>query len=158
MDKDKLVIDIYLVDEDPFRSFFAPDEYRLSAEIEDYILSKFTNNLKKEVELNFINSSENLYAMKIAVSNTFSDRINSVEHEFKANHVKAIVLFILGFLFGFLFSWISETDFKMFAAMISIISWVLIWSGTEIYFFKNLQIRGFINKCESVLEAKINVK
>lgn len=158
MDNKKLIIDIYLQDEDVFRNFDAPKDYHLSEDIEAYILSKFTHNFKREVEINFYNAHEASGAIEAAVANTFTDRIESVRYEHKANNVKAIILFVLGFLIGFIFLWISNAEMEMFAASVSIVSWVLIWAGTEIYFFDNLKIRGIMNKSKSILKGRVNVK
>lgn len=159
MDQSRLTIDIYLDEDDTlFRNFDAPNDYHLSRDIEDYILSKFTHNFKRKVEINFYNTEESSSVVEAAVMNTFRDRVEGIRHEHRANNVKAIILFILGFLIGFIFLWISNAELEMFAASVSIVSWVLIWAGTEIYFFDNLKIRGFMNKCDSILKSKINVK
>ena len=152
----KLTIPVYLEETDsPFASFYSSDNLHLNSELEDFILSKLHNAKRRKIEILYIgenNFDEN--SLKTATLNSFSNLKDEDELIFYRNIKKTIVLFVIGIIIGLIYLKLSS-DHAYIGGILSIVSWVFIWSGTEVYFFENLQIKQKIRKCKYLLNAKI---
>ena len=157
--KDELSINIYLDETDtPFSRYYSSDDVHLSSDLEDFILSKLHSGKRKEVEIFF--SGQNDFdekSLKTATFNTFSNFLNEEEYTYARNVKKAIVLFVLGIIVGLIFLKISNTHAYV-AGVLSIVCWVFIWAGTEVYFFENQQIKRNIRKCKNILNGNVHKK
>ena len=157
--KDELNINIYLDETDtPFSRYYSSDDVHLSSDLEDFILSKLHSGKRKEVDIFF--SGENDFdekSLKTATFNTFSNLLTEEEYTYARNVKKAIVLFVLGIIVGVIFLKLSNSH-AYIAGVLSIVCWVFIWSGTEVYFFENQQIKRNIRKCKNILSGNIHKK
>ncbi|MEA1010968.1 hypothetical protein U2H24_14885 [Bacillus cereus] len=157
--KDELSINIYLDETDtPFSRYYSSDDVHLSSDLEDFILSKLHSGKRKEVEIFF--SGQNDFdekSLKTATFNTFSNLLNEEEYTYARNVKKAIVLFVLGIIVGLIFLKLSSTHAYV-AGVLSIVCWVFIWAGTEVYFFENQQIKRNIRKCKNILNCNVHKK
>ncbi|WP_242213409.1 hypothetical protein [Bacillus cereus group sp. BfR-BA-01383] len=157
--KDELSINIYLDETDtPFSRYYSSDDVHLSSDLEDFILSKLHSGKRKEVEIFF--SGQNDFdekSLKTATFNTFSNLLNEEEYTYARNVKKAIVLFVLGIIVGLIFLKLSSTHAYV-AGVLSIVCWVFIWAGTEVYFFENQQIKRNIRKCKNILNGNAHKK
>ncbi|WP_433772248.1 hypothetical protein [Bacillus wiedmannii] len=157
--KDELSINIYLDETDtPFSRYYSSDDVHLSSDLEDFILSKLHSGKRKEVEIFF--SGQNDFdekSLKTATFNTFSNFLNEEEYTYARNVKKAIVLFVLGIIVGLIFLKLSSTHAYV-AGVLSIVCWVFIWAGTEVYFFENQQIKRNIRKCKNILNGNVHKK
>ncbi|PEC22014.1 hypothetical protein [Bacillus cereus] len=157
--KDELSINIYLDETDtPFSRYYSSDDVHLSSDLEDFILSKLHSGKRKEVEIFF--SGQNDFdekSLKTATFNTFSNLLNEEEYTYARNVKKAIVLFVLGIIVGLIFLKLSSTHAYV-AGVLSIVCWVFIWAGTEVYFFENQQIKRNIRKCRNILNGNVHKK
>ncbi|MDM5193584.1 hypothetical protein QUG02_11405 [Bacillus hominis] len=157
--KDELSINIYLDETDtPFSRYYSSDDVHLSSDLEDFILSKLHSGKRKEVEIFF--SGQNDFdekSLKTATFNTFSNLLNEEEYTYARNVKKAIVLFVLGIIVGLIFLKLSSTHAYV-AGVLSIVCWVFIWAGTEVYFFENQQIKRNIRKCKNILNGNMHKK
>ncbi|MBM6645261.1 hypothetical protein [Bacillus sp. RIT 809] len=157
--KDELSINIYLDETDtPFSRYYSSDDVHLSSDLEDFILSKLHSGKIKEVEIFF--SGQNDFdekSLKTATFNTFSNLLNEEEYTYERNVKKAIVLFVLGIIVGLIFLKLSSTHAYV-AGVLSIVCWVFIWAGTEVYFFENQQIKRNIRKCKNILNGNMHKK
>ncbi|PEX81623.1 hypothetical protein [Bacillus cereus] len=155
--KDELSINIYLDETDtPFSRYYSSDDVHLSSDLEDFILSKMHSGKIKEVEIFF--SGQNDFdekSLKTATFNTFSNFLNEEEYTYARNVKKAIVLFVLGIIVGLIFLKLSSTHAYV-AGVLSIVCWVFIWAGTEVYFFENKQIKRNIRKCKNILNGNVH--
>lgn len=157
--KDELSINIYLDETDtPFSRYYCLDDAHLSSDLVDFILSKLHRVRREKVELFFLGQNDfDESSLQDATYNTFSDILNEEEYTYARNVKKAAVLYILGIIIGVIFLNLSSTH-TYFAGVLSIVCWVFLWSGTEIYFFENLQIKRKIKKCKNVLNANVHKK
>lgn len=157
--KDELSINIYLDETDtPFSRYYSSDDVHLSSDLEDFILSKLHSGKRKEVEIFF--SGQNDFdekSLKTATFNTFSSFLNEEKYTYARNVKKAIVLFVLGIIVGLIFLKLSSTHAYV-AGVLSIVCWVFIWAGTEVYFFENQQIKRNIRKCRNILNGNVHKK
>ncbi|SDZ06587.1 hypothetical protein [Bacillus sp. 166amftsu] len=157
--KDELSINIYLDETDtPFSRYYSSDDVHLSSDLEDFILSKLHSGKRKEVEIFF--SGQNDFdekSLKTATFNTFSNLLNEEEYTYARNVKKAIVLFVIGIIIGVIFLKLSSNH-AYIAGVLSIVCWVFIWSGTEVYFFENQQIKRDIRKCKNILNGNVYKK
>ena len=157
--KDELSINIYLDETDtPFSRYYSSDDVHLSSDLEDFILSKLHSGKRKEVEIFF--SGQNDFdekSLKTATFNTFSNLLNEEGYTYARNVKKAIVLFVLGIIVGLIFLKLSSTHAYV-AGVLSIVCWVFIWAGTEVYFFENQQIKRNIRKCKNILNGNVHKK
>lgn len=157
--KDELSINIYLGETDtPFSRYYSSDDVHLSSDLEDFILSKLHSGKRKEVEIFF--SGQNDFdekSLKTATFNTFSNLLNEEEYTYARNVKKAIVLFVIGIIIGVIFLKLSNNH-AYIAGVLSIVCWVFIWSGTEVYFFENQQIKRDIRKCKNILNGNVYKK
>ncbi|PGZ03090.1 hypothetical protein COE30_23430 [Bacillus cereus] len=157
--KDELSINIYLDETDtPFSRYYSSDDVHLSSDLEDFILSKLHSGKRKEVEIFF--SGQNDFdekSLKTATFNTFSNFLNEEKYTYARNVKKAIVLFVLGIIVGLIFLKLSSTHAYV-AGVLSIVCWVFIWAGTEVYFFENQQIKRNIRKCRNILNGNVHKK
>ncbi|EEL50012.1 hypothetical protein [Bacillus cereus] len=157
--KDELNIHIYLDETDtPFSRYYSSDDVHLSSDLEDFILSKLHSGKRKEVDIFF--SGENDFdekSLKTATFNTFSNLLDEEEYTYARNVKKAIVLFVLGIIVGVIFLKLSNSH-AYIAGVLSIVCWVFIWSGTEVYFFENQQIKRNIRKCKNILSGNVHKK
>ncbi|MDM5239353.1 hypothetical protein QUF83_25385 [Bacillus cereus] len=157
--KDELSINIYLDETDtPFSRYYNSDDVHLSSDLEDFILSKLHSGKRKKVEIFF--SGQNDFdekSLKTATFNTFSNFLNEEEYTYARNVKKAIVLFVLGIIVGLIFLKLSSTHAYV-AGVLSIVCWVFIWAGTEVYFFENQQIKRNIRKCRNILNGNVHKK
>lgn len=157
--KDELSINIYLDETDtPFSRYYSSDDVHLSSDLEEFILSKLHSGKRKEVEIFF--SGQNDFdekSLKTATFNTFSNLLNEEEYTYARNVKKAIVLFVLGIIVGLIFLKLSSTHAYV-AGVLSIVCWVFIWAGTEVYFFENQQIKRNIRKCKNILNGDVHKK
>jgi len=155
--KDELSINIYLDETDtPFSRYYSSDDVHLSSDLEDFLLSKLRSGKRKEVEIFFLgqnNFDEKL--LKTATFNTFSNILNEEEYTYARNVNKAIVLFVVGIIVGLIYLKLSSNH-AYIAGVLSIVCWVFVWSGTEIYFFENQQIKRNIRKCKNILNSNIH--
>ncbi|CAI8925311.1 MULTISPECIES: hypothetical protein [Bacillus] len=155
--KDELSINIYLDETDtPFSRYYSSDDVHLSSDLEDFLLSKLRSGKRKEVEIFFLgqnNFDEKL--LKTATFNTFSNILNEEEYTYARNVNKAIVLFVVGIIVGLIYLKLSSNH-AYIAGVLSIMCWVFVWSGTEIYFFENQQIKRNIRKCKNILNSNIH--
>lgn len=94
-------------------------------------------------------------SLKTATFNTFSNFLNEEEYTYARNVKKAIVLFVLGIIVGLIFLKLSSTHAYV-AGVLSIVCWVFIWAGTEVYFFENQQIKRNIRKCRNILNGNVH--
>lgn len=157
--KDKLSIHIYLDETDtPFSRYYSLDDVHLSSDLVDFILSKLHSGKRKKVELVFLGQNDfDGNSLQAATYNTFSNILNEEEYAHARNVRKAIVLFILGIIVGVIFLNLSST-YAYLSGVLSIVCWVFIWSGTEVYFFENRQIKQKIRNCRNVLNANVYKK
>lgn len=157
--KDKLYINVYLDETDtPFSRYYCADDVHLSSDLVDFILSKLHSGRRNKVELVFLGQNDfDEKALQTATYNTFSTILNEEEYTYARNVKKAIVLFILGIIIGVTFLNYSSTH-TYIAGVLSIVCWVFIWSGTEVYFFENRQIKQQIRKCRNMLHASVHKK
>ncbi|MEH7460373.1 hypothetical protein CON65_16480 [Bacillus pseudomycoides] len=157
--KDELSINIYLDETDtPFSRYYSSEDVHLSSDLEDFILSKLHSGKRKEVEIFFLGQNDfDEKSLKTATFNTFSNFLNEEEYTYVRNVKKAIVLFVLGIIVGVIFLKLSSNH-AYIAGVLSIVSWVFIWAGTEVYFFENQQIKRNIRKCKNILEANVHKK
>ena len=157
--KDELSINIYLDETDtPFSRYYSSDDVHLSSDLEEFILSKLHSGKRKEVEIFF--SGQNDFdekSLKTATFNTFSNFLNEEKYTYARNVKKAIVLFVLGIIVGLIFLKLSSTHAYV-AGVLSIVCWVFIWAGTEVYFFENQQIKRNIRKCKNILNGDVHKK
>ncbi|GAB6429954.1 hypothetical protein bcgnr5390_01600 [Bacillus luti] len=157
--KDELSINIYLDETDtPFSRYYSSDYVHLSSDLEDFILSKLHSGKRKEVEIFFLGQNDfDEKSLKTATFNTFSNLLNEEEYTYARNVKKAIVLFVLGIIVGLIFLKLSSTHAYV-AGVLSIVCWVFIWAGTEVYFFENQQIKRNIRKCKNILNGNVHKK
>lgn len=157
--KDELSINIYLDETDtPFSRYYSSEDVHLSSDLEDFILSKLHSGKRKEVEIFFLGQNDfDEKSLKTATFNTFSNFLNEEEYTYVRNVKKAIVLFVLGIIVGVIFLKLSSNH-AYISGVLSIVSWVFIWAGTEVYFFENQQIKRNIRKCKNILEANVHKK
>ncbi|PED07894.1 hypothetical protein [Bacillus pseudomycoides] len=157
--KDELSINIYLDETDtPFSRYYSSDDVHLSSDLEDFLLSKLRSGKRKEVEIFF--SGQNNFdekLLKTATFNTFSNILNEEEYTYARNVNKAIVLFVIGIIVGLIYLKLSSNH-AYIAGVLSIVCWVFVWSGTEIYFFENQQIKQNIRKCKNILNSNVHKK
>lgn len=157
--KDELSINIYLDETDtPFSRYYSSDDVHLNSDLEDFILSKLHSGKRKEVGILF--SGQNDFdekSLKTATFNTFSNLLNEEEYTYARNVKKAIILFVLGIIVGVIFLKLSNNH-AYIAGVLSIVCWVFIWSGTEVYFFENQQIKRNIRKCKNILNGNVHKK
>jgi len=81
--------------------------------------------------------------------------LNEEEYTYARNVNKAIVLFVVGIIVGLIYLKLSSNH-AYIAGVLSIVCWVFVWSGTEIYFFENQQIKRNIRKCKNILNSNIH--
>ncbi len=154
-----LSINIFLDETDtPFAPYFSSDDFHLSSDLEEFILSKLLNSKRREVDI-FI-KGENDYddkSLKTAILNTFSNRVEENKYIYDINNKKAIVLYAFGIIIG-LIGFRLSSSYDYFAGVLSIVCWVFIWSGTEVYFFENRQIKADVRKCHNIINANVHKK
>ncbi|MCP1124625.1 hypothetical protein NKR74_15140 [Bacillus sp. 3103sda1] len=157
--KDELSINIYLDETDtPFSRYYSSDDVHLSSDLEDFLLSKLHSGKRKEVEIFFLGQNDfDEKSLKTATFNTFSNLLNEEEYTYARNVKKAIVLFVIGIIIGVIYLKLSSTH-AYTAGVLSIVCWVFIWAGTEVYFFENRQIKREIRKCKNILNANVHKK
>ncbi|MFD0771512.1 hypothetical protein ACFQZ1_22500 [Bacillus sp. CGMCC 1.60114] len=157
--KDKLSINIYLDETDtPFSRYYSSDDVHLSSDLEDFLLSKLHSGKRKEVEIFFLGQNDfDEKSLKTATFNTFSNLLNEEEYTYARNVKKAIVLFVIGIIVGLIFLNLSNNH-AYIAGVLSIVCWVFIWSGTEVYFFENQQIKQTMRKCRDILNSNVHKK
>jgi len=155
--KDELSINIYLDETDtPFSRYYSSDDVHLSSDLEDFLLSKLRSGKRKEVEIFFLGQNDfDEKLLKTATFNTFSNILNEEEYTYARNVNKAIVLFVVGIIVGLIYLKLSSNH-AYIAGVLSIMCWVFVWSGTEIYFFENQQIKRNIRKCKNILNSNIH--
>ena len=157
--KDELSINIYLDETDtPFSRYYSSDDVHLSSDLEEFLLSKLHSGKRKEVDIFFLGQNgfdEKL--LKTATVNTFSNILNEEEYTHARNVKKAIVLFVLGIIVGLIFLNLPS-EYAYVSGVLSIVCWVFIWAGTEVYFFENQQIKQKIRKCKNILAADVHKK
>lgn len=152
----KLTIKVYLEETDtPFASFYSSDNLHLSPELEDFILSKLHNAKRKKIEIYYFDENNfDEISLKTATFNSFSNLKDEDELIYNRNIKKTIILFVIGIIIGIIYLKLSSIH-AYIGGILSIVSWVFIWSGTEVYFFENLQIKQKIRKCKYLLNAKV---
>lgn len=154
---DDLRINIYLDETDtPFARYYNSNNIQLNSDLKDFILSKLLSVKRKKVEIYF--SGKNDFdedSLKTAIQNTFSNQLNEEQYTYARNVKKAIVLFVIGIIVGLIYLKLSNSH-AYFAGVLSIVCWVFVWSGTEIYFFENQQIKHEIRKCKDILNANLH--
>lgn len=157
--KDELSINIYLDETDtPFSRYYSSNDVHLSSDLEDFILSKLHSGKMKKVEISFLGQNDfDEKSLKTATCNTFSNLLNEEEYIYVRNVKKAIVLFVIGIIVGLIFLNLP-TDYAYISGILSIVCWVFIWAGTEVYFFENRQIKRTIRKCRNILNANVYKK
>jgi len=155
--KDELSINIYLDETDtPFSRYYSSDDVHLSSDLEDFLLSKLRSGKRKEVEIFFLGQNDfDEKLLKTATFNTFSNILNEEEYTYARNVNRAIVLFVVGIIVGLIYLKLSSNH-AYIAGVLSIMCWVFVWSGTEIYFFENQQIKRNIRKCKNILNSNIH--
>lgn len=158
MDND-LSIDIFLDETDtPFAPYFSPGDFHLSSDLEEFILSKLLNSRRREVDI-FI-KGENDHddrSLKTAILNTFSDRMEENKYIYDKNNKKTIILYVLGIIVG-LIGFKLPSSYAYLVGILSIVCWVFLWAGTEVYFFENRQIKADIRKCQNIINANVHKK
>ena len=156
---DELSINIYLDETDtPFSRYYSSDDVHLSSDLEDFLLSKLHSGKRKEVDIFFLGQNDfDEKSLQTATCNTFSNLLNEEEYTYARNVKKAIVLFVLGIIVGLVYLKLSNTH-AYTAGVLSIVCWVFIWAGTEVYFFENRQIKQKIRKCQSILNGNVSKK
>ncbi|MCJ8014398.1 hypothetical protein MUG84_22115 [Paenibacillus sp. KQZ6P-2] len=154
--RDELSINIYLDETDtPFSRYYSLEDVHLSSDLEDFILAKLHSGRRKEVEIFYLGQNDfDEKSLQAATFNTFSDILNEEEYTYARNVKKSIVLFVLGIIVGVIFLKYSTTH-AYIAGVLSIVCWVFIWAGTEVYFFDNQQIKQKIRKCRNILNANV---
>ncbi|MFD3449664.1 hypothetical protein ACFDTO_34385 [Microbacteriaceae bacterium 4G12] len=157
--KDELSVNIYLDETDsPFSRYYSSDEVHLSSDLEDFLLSKLHSGKRKEVEIFFLGQNDfDEKSLKTAICNTFSNLLNEEEYTYARNVKKSIVLFVIGIIVGVIYLKLTNSHAYL-AGVLSIVCWVFIWSGTEVYFFENQQIKQKIRKCKNILNANVHKK
>jgi len=126
-----LRIDIFLDETNtPFAPYFSSDDLHLSSDDK---------------------------SLKTAIVNTFSNRVEENEYIYGRNNMKAIVLYAFGIIIGLIGLSLSSR-YAYFAGILSIVCWVFIWSGTEVYFFENRQIKSDIRKYQNIINANVHKK
>ncbi|MDP7980780.1 hypothetical protein [Bacillus multifaciens] len=157
--KDELKINIYLDETDsPFSRYCSSNDVHLSSDLEDFLLSRLHSGKRKEVEIFFLGQNDfDEKSLKTATSNTFSNLLNEEEYTYARNVKKAIILFVIGIIVGVIYLKLTSSHAYL-AGVLSIVCWVFIWSGTEVYFFENQQIKQKIRKCKNILNANVYKK
>ncbi|PHA00063.1 hypothetical protein COE51_07970 [Bacillus pseudomycoides] len=157
--KDELSVNIYLDETDtPFSRYYSSEDVHLSSDLEDFLLSKLHSGKRKEVEIFFLGQNDfDEKSLKTATFNTFSNLLNEEEYTYARNVKKAIVLFVIGIIVGVIYLKLANTH-AYTAGVLSIVCWVFIWAGTEVYFFENREIKRTIRKCKSILNANMHKK
>lgn len=157
--RDELSIHIYLDETDtPFSRYYSLDDVHLSSDLEDFILSKQNNGRRKEVNIFFVGQNDfDEKSLQAAIFNTFTNILNEEEYTYARNVKKAIVLFVIGIIVGVIFLKYSTT-YAYISGVLSIVCWVFIWAGTEVYFFDNQQIKQKMRKCRNILHANVRKK
>ncbi|MEH7350432.1 hypothetical protein [Gottfriedia acidiceleris] len=157
--EDKISINIFLKESDnPFASYYSHDYLHLSSELEDFILSKLHNAKRKNIELLFDGQTEfDENSLKTATVNSFTNLMKTDERIYARNIKKSIILFVFGIIIGLFYLKLQKSH-AYIGGILSIVCWVFIWSGTEVYFFENLQIKQKIKKCKNILQANIYKK
>ncbi|MFB5253092.1 hypothetical protein ACE38F_22630 [Bacillus mycoides] len=131
--KDELSINIYLDETDtPFSRYYCSDDVHLSSDLDEK-------------------------SLKTATFNTFSNLLKEEEYTYARNVKKAIVLFVIGIIVGVIFLKLSSNH-AYIAGVLSIVCWVFVWSGTEVYFFENQQIKRNIRKLKNILNINVHKK
>ncbi|MFF3022336.1 hypothetical protein ACFVRR_06685 [Gottfriedia sp. NPDC057948] len=157
--EDNISINIFLKDSDnPYASFYSDDFLHLGSDLEDFILSKLLSAKRKNIELLFVgqnNFDEN--SLKTATLNSFSNLMKTDERIYARNIKKTIILFVFGIIIGLFYLKLQKSH-AYIGGILSIVCWVFIWSGTEVYFFENMQIKQKIKKCKNILNANIYKK
>ncbi|MGZ9583404.1 hypothetical protein [Paenibacillus marinisediminis] len=154
---DELTINIYLDETDtPFARYHSLDDVHLSSDLEDFIMSKLHGGRRKEVEIFILGQNDfDEKSLQAATVNTFSDILHEAEYTYARNVKKAIILFVLGIIVGVIFLKYSNS-YAYLAGVLSIVCWVFIWAGTEVYFFDNREIKQKIRKCRNILNANVS--
>ncbi|MFI8705949.1 hypothetical protein ACIGHG_02495 [Bacillus sp. NPDC077411] len=154
--KDELSINIYLDETDtPFSRYYSPDDVHLSSDLEDFLLSKLHSGKRKDIEISFFGQNDfDEKSLKTATFNTFSNLLEEEEYTYARNVKKTIVLFVIGIIVGVIYLKLSSNH-AYIGGVLSIVCWVFIWSGTEVYFFENQQIKRTIRKCKNILNANV---
>ncbi|MGG2015809.1 hypothetical protein [Bacillus sp. S10(2024)] len=157
--KDELSINIYLDETDtPFSKYYSSDDVHLSSDLVDFLFSKLHSGKRKEVKIFFLGQNEfDEKSLKTATCNSFSNLLNEEEYTYGRNVKKAIVLFVIGIIVGIIYLNLTSSHAYL-AGILSIVCWVFIWSGTEIYFFDNQQIKQKIRKYKSIVNANVYKK
>lgn len=154
--EDDLKIDIFLDEtNNPFAPYYSKDDFHLSSDLEEFILSKVCSGKSRKVEISFIGANDyDVKSLNTAISNTFSDHMKEDKYDYSRNNKKAIITYVIGIVVGLIYLWTAK-DHAYLGGVLSIVSWVFIWTGTEVYFFENRQIKTDIRKCENILNAKV---
>ncbi len=152
---DNLSINIFLDETDtPFARYYSPDDIHFISELEDFIISKISID-KRKIEIHFRGQNEaNDKSLKTALLNTFSNRVKKDKYTCSRNNKKAYALYVIGIIIGLIYLQLSSSH-AYFAGVLSIMCWVFIWSGTEVYFFENREIKMDIRRCKKILEASV---
>ncbi|PEJ59050.1 MULTISPECIES: hypothetical protein [unclassified Bacillus (in: firmicutes)] len=156
---DEFRISIYLNESDNvFASYYNTDDLHLNSELEDFIISKLQNAKQKNIKITYY-GQENIDedSLKSATFNSFSKLMKEDELVYTRNIKKTIILFVIGIIIGVFYLKLSSKH-EYIGGILSIVCWVFIWSGTEVYFFDNLQIKQKIRKCRELLSANVYKK
>ena len=151
-------IEVYLDEgDDLFERYYPPEDFHLNSDLVEYIISKISILRNQDHEILFFsNSNIDISPLKTAITSTFSDRLKSNQFSSRKNKVKAIILGVIGTMIGLIYLGLLDT-YIYFAGILSIICWVFLWAGTEIYFFDNREIKNDIRKCKYILSADIEI-
>lgn len=152
-------IEVFLDEgDDLFERYYPPDDFHLNSDLVEYIISKISILRNQEHEILFYsNSNIDISPLKTAITSTFSDRLKSNQFFSRKNKIKAIILGVIGTIIGLIYLGLMET-YIYFAGILSVICWVFLWAGTEIYFLDNREIKNEIRKCKYILSADIEIK
>ncbi|MGG7078443.1 hypothetical protein [Clostridium sardiniense] len=136
-------ISVYLDNEDDMLDeFYAPDDFNLSSELEEYLIKEVSRRYKNDKIKIYVEFKEDgsIEKFKEAVYNTFNKKVISVGYDIKRNNLLSIATLIIGLLLAVMIYILTDIN-TAFAQFLAIACWVFIWYSVETHFIVNRELK-----------------
>ncbi|WP_317913403.1 hypothetical protein [Carnobacterium maltaromaticum] len=89
-----------------------------------------------------------------ALKNSFSDTIEGVKKEIRANELVALISLLVGILVGIIATRVAINN-EQLSSVVLIAFWVFIWYSIETYIFDNFKLKLKIRRYRQIMNADI---
>lgn len=150
-------IDIYIHSfEHLYGNYYMPENAHLDNFLLDHlVLLASDTKITEKLEICIWQKNEtDSMKFQTALQNSFSDTIEGVKKEIRANKLVALISLLVGILVGLLATKVAINN-EQLSSVVLIAFWVFVWYSVETYIFDNFKLKLKIRRYRQLMNAAI---